>query len=221
MDKPLIEPIAEVAANESGAGEPTADEAKTFAGYGSQEEKAAAKKPPPGARKLKKGLVIINTGPGKGKSTAAFGLVLRAWGRGMRVCIIQFVKHANAHFGEHRAAKKLGIEMLAMGDGFTWVTGDLDESAAKGRHGWELAQAKIASGEYDLIVLDEFTYALKYGWLDVNEVVAWLAALQAFMKTEIATYGDVALLGDYNIAPADADAPESPSFPQGCPTVLE
>jgi cob(I)alamin adenosyltransferase len=166
----------EVKANEVASGEAQADEARTFAGYASQEEKAAAKKPPPGSRKRKKGLVIVNTGPGKGKSTAAFGLVLRAWGRGMRVCIIQFIKHANAHFGEHRAAKKLGIEMLAMGDGFTWIAGDLDESAARGRHGWALAQEKIVSGDYDLIVLDEFTYALKYGWLDVREVVEWLAA---------------------------------------------
>ncbi len=149
---------------------------KEFAGYESQEEKAAVKKPAPGARRRKKGLVIVNTGAGKGKSTAAFGLVLRAWGRGMRVCVIQFIKHANAHFGEHRAAKKLGIEMLAMGDGFTWIAGDLDESAARGRHGWELAQQKIVGGDYDLIVLDEFTYAIKYGWLDAAEVVAWLAA---------------------------------------------
>ncbi len=139
-----------------------------------QARKAAAKKPPPGARKHKKGLVIVNTGHGKGKSTAAFGLMTRAWGRGMRVCVIQFIKHANAKFGEHRAAKKMGIEMLAMGDGFTWVARDLDESAARGRHGWALAQAKIASGDYDLIILDEFTYTFKYGWLGVDEVIDWL-----------------------------------------------
>ncbi|MDP9372983.1 MAG: cob(I)yrinic acid a,c-diamide adenosyltransferase [Chloroflexota bacterium] len=126
-----------------------------------QAQKAVAKKPPPGARKRKQGLVIVNTGHGKGKSTAAFGLMTRAWGRGMRVCVIQFIKHANAKFGEHRAAKKMGIEMLAMGDGFTWVARDLDESAARGRHGWALAQAKIASGDYDLVILDEFTYTFK------------------------------------------------------------
>ncbi len=171
-----MSPLDETKTTESGPDALGADGAKAFAGYASRGEKAAAKKPPPGARKRKKGLVIVNTGPGKGKSTAAFGLVLRTWGRGMRVCVIQFIKHANAHFGEHRAARKLGIEMLAMGDGFTWVAGDLDESAAKGRHGWELAQTKIASGEYDLIVLDEFTYAIKYGWLDAREVVDWLAA---------------------------------------------
>lgn len=155
---------------------PQADPDKAFGEYGSQEQKAAAKKPEPGARRKKKGLIIVNTGHGKGKSTAAFGVVLRAWGRGLRPCIIQFIKHANAHFGENRAARKLGIEMVAMGDGFTWIAGDLDESAARGRHGWELAQQKIVSGDYDLIVLDEFTYTFKYGWLDVDEVVAWLAA---------------------------------------------
>ncbi len=168
--------MAETKIADAEGDEPQADGAKTFDGYASQGEKAAAKKPSPGARKRKKGLVIINTGNGKGKSTAAFGLVLRAWGRGMRVCVIQFIKHANAHFGEHRAAKKLGIEMLAMGDGFTWIAGDLDESATRGRHGWALAQQKIVSGDYDLIVLDEFTYAIKYGWLEAGEVVAWLAA---------------------------------------------
>lgn len=144
--------------------------------YASREEKHEAKRPPRGSRRVKKGLVIVNTGQGKGKSTAAFGLMLRAWGRGMRVCVIQFIKHENAKFGEQRAAKKLGIEMLAMGDGFTWVAPDLDVSAAKARHGWALAQAKIAGGDYDVVILDEFTYPLKYGWLDTGEVLAWLRA---------------------------------------------
>lgn len=139
-------------------------------------EKHEAKRPPRGARRLKKGLVLVNTGHGKGKSTAAFGLMLRAWGRGMRVGVIQFIKHENSKFGEQRAAKKLGIEMLAMGDGFTWVAPDIDASAAKARHGWAMAQARVTSGEYDVLILDEFTYPLKYGWLDTGAVVDWLRA---------------------------------------------
>src|SRR5688572_7647866 len=122
----------------------------------------------------RKGLIIVNTGNGKGKSTAAFGIVLRAWGRGMRPCVIQFIKNDNARFGEHRAAEKLGIEFISSGDGFTWLSRDLDESAARARHGWEIAQAKIASGEYDVIVLDEITYTFTFGWLDFAEVRAWL-----------------------------------------------
>jgi len=122
------------------------------------------------------GLVIVNTGEGKGKSTAAFGTLLRAWGRGFRICVLQFIKAETVRWGEIKAAEKLGIEWHASGDGFTWRSKDIDETIARARHGWELAQEKIASGEYDLIVLDEFTYPLKYGWLNLAEVLAWLQA---------------------------------------------
>lgn len=126
------------------------------------------------AQHIKKGLVIVNTGHGKGKSTAAFGVMTRAWGRGLRVCVLQFLKNENSSFGETRAARKMGIEMTAMGDGFTWTSRDMDETEAKARHGWAIARQKIVSGAYDLIILDEFTYALTFGWLDVDAVVAWL-----------------------------------------------
>lgn len=122
----------------------------------------------------KKGLVIVNTGKGKGKSTAAFGVVLRAWGRGLRICVIQFIKSETGKWGEVRAAEKLGIEWLSTGDGFTWRSKDIDETTARARHGWEMAQEKIVSGDYDLIVLDEFTYPLHFGWLNVDEVIGWL-----------------------------------------------
>ncbi len=124
--------------------------------------------------KKKKGLVIVNTGKGKGKSTAAFGVVLRAWGRGLHVCVIQFIKSKRGKWGEVKAAQKLDIEWLSTGDGFTWLSKDMDETRARALHGWKLAQEKIASGEYDLIVLDEFTYPLHFDWLDVNKVITWL-----------------------------------------------
>lgn len=132
--------------------------------------------PEPGRsdRQRKKGLVIVNTGDGKGKSTAAFGMMTRAWGRGMQVCVLQFMKNENAHFGETRAAKKMGIEMVALGDGFTWRSRDMDETAAKVLHGWQQAQERILSGRYDLLILDELTYAFTFGWLDVRTVIAWL-----------------------------------------------
>ena len=125
-------------------------------------------------KKIKKGLVIINTGHGKGKTTAALGVLFRAWGRGMRLCVIQFIKAETGNWGEVQAARKLGIEWHSMGDGFTWLSKDLEASGAKAQHGWKTAQEKIASGNYDLVILDEITYAFHNNWLDANEVVAWL-----------------------------------------------
>lgn len=122
----------------------------------------------------KKGLVLVNTGHGKGKTTAALGILLRGWGRDMRLGGIQFFKHENAHYGELRALERMGIELTPMGDGFTWTSRDMDETQAKALHGWERAKEQIASGDYDIFLLDEFTYVLHFGWLDVGEVVAWL-----------------------------------------------
>jgi cob(I)alamin adenosyltransferase len=122
----------------------------------------------------KKGLVIVNTGHGKGKTTAALGLLLRAWGRNMRVGGVQFFKHENASFGETKAMRKMGIELTAMGDGFTWTSKDMDETQAKAVNGWEVAKQKIASGDCDVFLLDEFTYVLSFGWVDVNDVIGWL-----------------------------------------------
>jgi cob(I)alamin adenosyltransferase len=122
----------------------------------------------------KKGLVIVNTGNGKGKTTAALGVLLRGWGREMRLGGIQFFKHENANYGELRALERMGIALKPMGDGFTWTSRDIDETQAKALHGWETAKQQIASGDYDIFLLDEFTYVLHFGWLDTDEVVAWL-----------------------------------------------
>ena len=124
--------------------------------------------------KNKKGLVIVNTGDGKGKTTAALGLLLRAWGRGMKVCMLQFLKNEHAKYGEIKAAEKLGIEIMPTGDGFTWLSKDIDETVARAQHGWQMAQEKILSGDYDVIILDEFTYPLHYEWIDVAETIQWL-----------------------------------------------
>lgn len=122
----------------------------------------------------KKGLVIVNTGNGKGKTTAALGVLLRAWGRNMRVSGIQFFKHEGASFGEIKALQKMGVTLRPMGDGFTWTSKDMDETQAKALAGWEAGKQLIASGEHDIVLLDEFTYVLSFGWLDVHDVVAWL-----------------------------------------------
>ncbi len=120
------------------------------------------------------GLIIINTGHGKGKTTAALGLLFRAWGRGHKVIMFQFVKAATGQWGEIRAAKKIGVEIIPMGGGFTWDSKDMERTAELGRACWEAGKERILSGEYDMVILDEMTYAFKYGWLDVNAVVETL-----------------------------------------------
>jgi cob(I)alamin adenosyltransferase len=113
----------------------------------------------------------VNTGNGKGKSSSAFGVMARAWARDWRVVVIQFVKGGKWQVGEKKLAEHLAIEWHTMGDGFTWESSDLDETVAKGRHAWNLAKEKLASGDYDLVILDEFTYAMSYHWIEVAEVV--------------------------------------------------
>ena len=125
--------------------------------------------------RINKGLVIINTGNGKGKTTAAMGVMFRAWGRDLKVIMLQFIKHSTANFGEQRAAKKIGVEMRAMGDGFTWRSKDLDQTADLARAHWEDCKEVIASGEYDLVILDEFTYPMHYGWIPVGDVIEVLS----------------------------------------------
>jgi cob(I)alamin adenosyltransferase len=120
------------------------------------------------------GLVIVYTGDGKGKTTAALGLVLRAWGHGMRVCVLQFIKSATGRWGEVKAANQLGIAWHTMGTGFVWEPGDDEQARLRSLETWDLARRTIGSGEYDLVVLDEFTYPLQYGWIDTAKVVGWL-----------------------------------------------
>jgi cob(I)alamin adenosyltransferase len=117
-------------------------------------------------------LVIINTGDGKGKSSSAFGVMVRGWARGWRVAVVQCIKSGDWKTGEQKLAAELGIEWRAMGDGFTWDSDDLEETARLGRAGWEAAREMLASGEYDLLILDELTYTMSFGWVPVDEVVA-------------------------------------------------
>ncbi|GAB4399507.1 MAG: cob(I)yrinic acid a,c-diamide adenosyltransferase [Rhodoferax sp.] len=119
----------------------------------------------------RRGLVIVNTGDGKGKSTAAFGLALRAHGRGKAVTIFQFMKVPTARFGEHRMFEQLGIPIQGLGDGFSWKSQDLERSAQLAREGWQRARDAILGGEHFLVVLDEITYPLIYGWLPLQAVL--------------------------------------------------
>ena len=126
----------------------------------------------------RRGLVIVNTGDGKGKSTAAFGLALRAHGRhhvhGKSVRIFQFMKVPSARFGEHRMFEQLGIPIEGLGDGFSWKSQDLDHSAQLARDGWEKAKSAILNGDCFMVVLDELTYPLIYGWLPLEDVLQTL-----------------------------------------------
>jgi cob(I)alamin adenosyltransferase len=119
--------------------------------------------------------VLINTGEGKGKSSSAFGVMTRGWARGWRVGVIQFVKGGKWKTGERKLADQLGIEWHTLGDGFTWESSDLERTAELGRQAWALAAGKLAGGDYDLLILDEATYVMKYGWVPVEEVVAAVA----------------------------------------------
>lgn len=150
-----------------------------------------------GLSRGRRGLVIVNTGDGKGKTTAALGLMMRAHGRGLRPGLFQFIKHENAKFGEHRALEALGLPFAGLGDGFTWRSKDLESSAAMAAAGWEVAKAAILGGEYDLVVLDEFTYALKYGWVGWDEVKATLDARDPGLHVVITGRGALPELTGY------------------------
>jgi cob(I)alamin adenosyltransferase len=122
----------------------------------------------------RRGLVLVHTGDGKGKSTAAFGLALRAHGRGKAVQIFQFMKPPSARFGEHRVFDQLGIPIVGLGDGFSWKSRDLEHSAQLALEGWTRAEALIRAGEHFLVVLDEIMYPLRYGWVPLDAVLAAL-----------------------------------------------
>ena len=126
---------------------------------------------------IEKGLLIVNTGPGKGKSTAAFGLALRMLGYGRRVGIVQFVKGA-WHTGEKDALARFGelVSWHVMGEGFTWETQDKARDIAAAERAWQKALELMADPSFGLVILDELNIALRYDYLDVDAVVAALSA---------------------------------------------
>ena len=122
-------------------------------------------------RKDQRGLLVVYTGHGKGKTTAALGMVFRALGRGFRVTVVQFIK-GKWKTGERIFAERLPeLDFHVMGLGFTWDSDDLAKDKAAARAAWEKAREKILSGERDLVVLDELTYTFHYGFLPLDEVL--------------------------------------------------
>jgi cob(I)alamin adenosyltransferase len=117
-------------------------------------------------------VVIVNTGDGKGKSTAAFGTMLRAVARGWKVSVVQFLKAPDKwKVGEREVGNRLGVDWSAVGDGFSWDSEDLERSAELAREGWRTAASRLASGDYRLVILDEITYPVNWGWIPLAEVL--------------------------------------------------
>ncbi len=126
-------------------------------------------------------LLIVITGEGKGKSTSAFGMLMRSWARGYRCGVFQFVKSGKWKVGEAKAAAALGgIDWEKMGDGWSWLSADLNESAQLAREGWQEVKRAIAQQRYEFLLLDEMTYPMKWGWIEVSEVVSTLTARPGF-----------------------------------------
>ena len=134
-------------------------------------------------------LVMVHTGPGKGKSTAAFGLAMRAWNQGWKVGVFQFVKSAKWRVGEQSVLEHLGrlheteglggpVEWHKMGSGWSWSrkSGTDDDHAVAAAEGWAEIKRRLATETHDLYVLDEFTYPMKWGWVDVDDVADTLAS---------------------------------------------
>lgn len=117
-------------------------------------------------------LVLVNTGNGKGKSTAAFGTMIRSVARGWPVAVVQFLKSGKWNTGEEKVARDLGVEWFALGEGFTWDSEDLSQDEAVAREAWRQAASLLAEGSHRLVVLDEITYPMNWGWFDIDEVVA-------------------------------------------------
>jgi cob(I)alamin adenosyltransferase len=117
-------------------------------------------------------LVLVNTGDGKGKSSAAFGVMLRALAIDWKVAVLQFVKSGDWKVGEEKIGRQLGVDWRAFGDGFTWDSDNLDADKAHARAGWAEAKSLIEAGDHRLVILDELTYLCTWGWIDIDDVVS-------------------------------------------------
>ena len=121
--------------------------------------------------KSAQGMLIVNTGDGKGKSSSAFGVMLRAVARGWNVIVIQFIKSDKWQTGERKMAEQLGVDWITGGDGFTWESDDMDATVKAAKDAWAQAATIISEGRYELVILDEATYPVTFGWIPVADVV--------------------------------------------------
>jgi cob(I)alamin adenosyltransferase len=121
---------------------------------------------------MSRGLVLLNTGDGKGKSTAAFGVLMRAVARDWQVAVVQFIKSGKWNVGEEKTARTLGVDWWSIGEGFSWDSPDLSVDEAVAQQAWAHARAVIEAGAHQLVVLDEITYPVSWGWIPVEEVTS-------------------------------------------------
>jgi cob(I)alamin adenosyltransferase len=121
-------------------------------------------------------VVILYTGDGKGKSSSAWGVMIRSLARGWRVAVVQFVKSGQWKVGEEKIGRELGVDWWAIGEGFTWLSEDLTQDEAVAKEAWRHARSVIEAGEHGLVILDELTYPVNWGWIDGDEVAQVLAS---------------------------------------------
>ena len=118
-----------------------------------------------------KSVVIVNTGDGKGKSSSAFGVMIRSVARGWRVAVVQAIKSGEWNVGEEKIGRQLGVDWWTIGEGFSWDSEDLTRDEAVAREAWAQAKALIQAGEHQLVILDELTYPMTWGWIETDDVV--------------------------------------------------
>ena len=137
---------------------------------------APTEDPRPDGLRRADSLVIVNTGDGKGKSSSAFGMMVRAVARGWNVAVVQFIKSGNWNVGEEKIGRQLGVDWHSFGDGFTWDSDNLDNDKAHAAEGWATAVDIMNGGVHQLVIFDELTYLSSFGWLEATEVAAAITA---------------------------------------------
>jgi cob(I)alamin adenosyltransferase len=150
----------------------TSDETTDKSTTGDSTTDALAEDPRPDDLRSAPSLVVVNTGNGKGKSSAAFGVMLRGVAAGWNVAVCQFIKSSEWKVGEEKIGRQLGVDWNSFGDGFTWDSNDIEHDKALAAAGWQKAKDLIAAGEHELIILDELTYLCTWGWIDEADVLA-------------------------------------------------
>ncbi|WP_395155240.1 cob(I)yrinic acid a,c-diamide adenosyltransferase [Ilumatobacter sp.] len=136
---------------------------------------APTEDPRPDGLRRADSLVIVNTGNGKGKSSSAFGMMIRGLARDWNVAVVQFIKSGNWNVGEEKMGRKLGVDWFSFGDGFTWDSDDLTNDKAHAAEGWAKAIELMEAGEHQLVIFDELTYLASFGWLPIADIVGPIA----------------------------------------------
>jgi cob(I)alamin adenosyltransferase len=130
-------------------------------------------------------ILLVNTGDGKGKSSAAFGVMVRSLARGWKVAVVQFVKSGDWKVGEELIGRQLGVDWFNEGDGFTWDSNDLEHDKELAPAGWARAATLVRAGEHQLVVLDELTYLMNWGWIDADDVLRTLTQRPATVNVVV------------------------------------